>query len=655
MKRLLLFLFLLPFIIKAQQIEAFKESVFTTEYIYKKAPSYTKNDKYNRLTYLFSIIAGKQISDELNSDLLLNWQEMEIYLNEVLQKALPTALKNDSAIHVYIRKEGTFGADMTPAGQLYINLGVFSELTDEATLAAMMLHEIAHYHEQHYLKRFLINQTVGIDWGLFGSDKKPTSHFSQSQELAADSLASVWLKQTPYFHSGLLNYYRILERLEQKKLARMENKWELKNPHFPPSQERIAYYEKDQEYAKPNLDNKQLFAVSKTQFNQLKNKAKPLILEALLTNPVDGGFDECIERAFAFHLLEPNNATYIFYLLEAIRRKCYVFNYRWEQKFITYRYLDTTTIENVRKKIDVKHHLFEKFDERFIALNPTEFGKIKTMDYWASPPFITNSEAFAYFYEKANTLNNCNECILTYALGFHYDKAIRDIYLKEYLQKEHIKYRNYATSLLQEDVATTSADKKLVVVDKANFFIREGNEPVLVEQNKLNQLAFKDIINELNQYYADRVFVLLEDVKKQDFKSYSLIQQLKNQLKLHDSYMNEAYQIDLLEPNFAQLFTKYKVNEIAFMNLNYFEFRKAEKNKLSMKNAHHTAYDVLLENTTNQKSMNFEWLGFRLESNYYPYFYYVNEDIPIKAKTQGKEGIISNLKREIYRYESASN
>src|SRR5690606_36939489 len=220
------------------------------------------------------------------------------------------------------------------------------------------------------------------------------------------------------------------------------------------------------------------------------------------------------------------------------------------------------------------------------------------------------------FYEKATALNNCNECILTYALGFHYDKAIRDIYLKEYVQKEHIKYRDFATSLLQEDVATTFADKKLVVVDTANFFIREGNEPVLVEQKTLNQLAFKDIINELNQYYADRVFVLLEDVKKQDFKSYSLIQQLKNQLKLHDSYMNEAYQIDLLEPNFAQLFTKYKVNEIAFMNLNYFEFRKAEKTISSMKNAHQTAYDVLLENTTNQKSISFEWLGFRLESNY---------------------------------------
>lgn len=655
MRKFLLFIFFIPFLVNAQKIEAFKESAFTTEYIYQKAPSYTKSDKYNRLTYLFSIIAGKQISDELNSDVLLNWQEMEIYLNEVLQKALPKALKNDSAIHVYLRKEGTFGANITPAGQLYINLGTFAELSDEATLAAMMLHELAHYHEQHYLKRFLISQTVGIDWGFFGSDKKPSSHFSQSQELAADSLASVWLKQTPYFHSGLLNYYRILERLEQKKVNRMENKWELKNPHFPPSNERITYYEKAQEYAKPNLDNKQLFAVSETQFNTLKNQAKPLILETLLTNPVDGGFDECIERAFAFHLLEPNNSTYIFYLMEAIRRKCYVFNHRWEQKFITHRYLDTTTIENVRKKIDVKNHLFEKFDARFIALNPTEFSKIKVMDYWKNPPFVSYSDAFVYFFEKATALNNCNECILTYALGFHYDEAMRDVYLKEYLQKEPIKFGEYATSLLEQDFETTVADKKLVVIDKANFFIREGNEPVLVQQNKLNQLAFKEIINELNQYYADRYFVLLEDVKQQDFKMYSLIKQLKNQLKLRDTYMNKAYQIHYLEPNFATLFTKYNVNEIAFMNLNYFEFRKGEKTMLSMKNTHQTAYDVLFENTTNQKSLNFEWLGFRLQSDYYPYFYYVNEDIPIKAKTQAKEGIISNLKNEIYRYESATN
>jgi len=655
MNRLLLFLVFIPFLVEAQQKEPFKETAYATKYVYDKAPSYTKNDKYNRLTYQFSLIAGKQISDELNSDLVLNWTEMEIYLNEVLQKVLPKELKNDSAIHVYIRKEGTFGADITPAGQLYINLGVFAELTDEATLAAMMLHELAHYSERHYLKRFLINQTVGIDWGFFGSEKKPSSHFSQSQELAADSLASLWLKQTFYFHSGLLNYYRILERLEQKKVNRMVNKWELKNPHFPPSQERIAYYEKDQEYAKPNLDNKQLFAVSQTQFNQLKNQAKPLVLEALLTNPVDGGFDECIERAFAFHLLEPSNSTYLFYMLEAIRRKCYVFNYRWDQKFITYRYLDTTTIENVRKKIDVKHHIFEKFDERFIALNPVELDKIKTRHYWNNHPFITYADAFVYFYEKALELDDCNECILTYALSFYYDKAIRDVHLTEYLSRENIKYRDYATSLLQQENETKVFDKKLVVVDRANFFIREGNEPILVEQNKLNQLAFKDIINELNQYYADRIFVLLEDIKQQDFKMYSLIKQLKNQLKLHDSYMNEAYQIDLLEPNFAQLFIKYKVNEIAFMNLNYFEIRKAQKTMLSMKNAHQSAYDVLFENTTNQKSLNFEWLGFRLQSSYYPYFYYVNEDIPIKAKTDGKSGMLSIIKKEMVRYETATN
>lgn len=656
MNRLFLFLVLIPFLVEAQQKEPFKESAYATNYIYERAPNYTKSAKYNRLTYQFSIITGKQISDELNSDLLLNWPEMEAYLNEVLQKTLPNVLKNDSAIHVYIRKEGSFRADMTPSGQLYINLGVFSELTDEATLAAMMLHELAHYHEQHYLKRFLINQTVGIDWGLFGSDKKPSSHFSQSQELAADSLASVWLKQTPYFHSGLLNYYRILERLEQKKLARMENKWELKNPHFPPSQERIAYYEKDQEYAKPNLDNKQLFAVSKESFNELKNKAKPLILKSLLIKPVDGGYDECIERAFAFHLLDPLNSTYIFYLMEAIRRQCYVSNNHWNQNFITYHYLDTTTIGNVRKKIPVKNHLLEKFDTRFIALNPVELNNIKARFYWEDPPFVTYEQAFEYFFKIANKLGDCNECLLTYALSLTYDKNLRDLYLKKYLEKNDIKYRDYVTSLLQQDFETTVANKKLMVVDRVNFFIREGNEPILVEQNNYNKAAFKEIVTELNELYSDRYFMLIDDIKQENFKNYVLTKQLLNQLKIRGLYKNKSYQIHYLEPDFTQLFSQFNVNEIVFMNINFFEFRKSENTILSMKQAHQSAYQLLLDNQVNQKSMDLFMLGFTLNNqNSFPYYFYFNEDIPIKAKTQGKVAIISNIKKEMVRYETVTN
>lgn len=648
MKKLLLFLFLLPFVVKAQQKESFKESAYITQYIYDKAPNYTKNDKYNRLTYMFSIIAGKQISDELNSDLLLNWQEMEVYLNEVLQKVIPKELKNDSTIHVYIRKEGVFGADMTPAGQLYINLGAFAELTDEATLAAMMLHELAHYREQHYLKRFLINHTLGIDWGLFGSDKKPSSHFSQSQELAADSLASVWLKQTPYFHSGLLNYYRILERLENKKLARMENEWELKNPHFPPSKERIAYYEKEQEYAKPNLDNKQLFAVGETQFNTLKNQAKSLILEALLINPVDGGFDECIERAFAFHLLDPLNSTYIFYLMEAIRRQCYVYNNHWNQNFITYRYLDTTTIENVRKKIPLKYNLLEKFDKRFIALNSVELNNIKARFYWDDPPFITYEEAFEYFFKIANKLGDCKECLLSYALSYEYDKKLRDLYLKKYLAQSDTKYSLYASTLLQQDIETTVSNKKLVIIDGVIFAIREGNDLIYLEDNELNKAVIRDeIISELNNEFDDRHFVLIEDLKNESFKNYVLSSQLMDQFFGRGANKFKLY---YLEPNFTQLFKSYDVSEVEFIHIEYVEFRKASKEIESMKYAHQTPYKELLDNQDNQKAMDLFWLGFTINnSTTFPFYFYFNEDIPIKSKISGKAAIISNIKKEISR------
>jgi hypothetical protein len=133
------------------------------------------------------------------------------------------------------------------------------------------------------------------------------------------------------------------------------------------------------------------------------------------------------------------------------------------------------------------------------------------------------------------------------------------------------------------------------------------------------------------------------------------MKQLYNQLSIRGVAMNKAYKIHYLEPNFASIFSYYNVSEIAFLRLNYYEIRGGEKTVESMKHSHQTAYQLLLESTENQKSVNFELLGFRLNSDYYPYSYYVNEDIPIKAKTDGKSGMLSAIKKEMIRYEMVTN
>jgi len=58
----------------------------------------------------------------------VDWAVMENYVNEVLQNILPPKLKTDKMIRAYITKDGTFNAAMTGSGQLFVNIGVFSNI-----------------------------------------------------------------------------------------------------------------------------------------------------------------------------------------------------------------------------------------------------------------------------------------------------------------------------------------------------------------------------------------------------------------------------------------------------------------------------------------------------------------------------------------------
>lgn len=491
--RIIILLFLaLPFFSNSQTntsiSQPYKNLSYLREYIYNKAPTYAKSKKYDRLTYKFSDIAANHIVQEFNSGEIIKWDALENYLNKILQQVVPSELAQDSLIHIYIKHDGNFDAEMFPSGQLIINCGVLAEITDEATLAGLILHELAHYYKRHTLHKFLHNEVIGTDWGAFGSDKKPRDNFSQQHELEADSLASVWMEKTPYFHSGLLNYYRILQRLEQRKLLTLEDYWELKNSHIPPSKTRIAKYEANSNKIKQTDAN--LFVVSKTDFIGLKKQAKPLILDALLTNIDKTNYDDCIERAFAFHIIEPENPLFPYYIMEAIRRKTYLDDIFWEQDFITYRYFDTLRVDNVRRKRPMGRHFLEFFDVNLLALNPVEAKDIKAHFYWnEAPRFITYDEAYEYFFRLSQT-QNCTECLLSYALSYNTDQEKRKDYLNEYLLSPDAKYTLFAETLLADKFPENLSNSKLTLVTDFNAFIKEGEDYIRLDNTAADNLRY---------------------------------------------------------------------------------------------------------------------------------------------------------------------
>ncbi|PIQ14820.1 MAG: hypothetical protein COW67_11800 [Flavobacteriales bacterium CG18_big_fil_WC_8_21_14_2_50_32_9] len=652
MRIIVLLFLLLPFISNSQVNTAvaqqYKDLSYLREYIYTHAPTYAKSKKYDRLTYKFSDIAANRIVYEFNSGDIIKWDALENYLNKILKQVIPSELANDTLIHIYIKHDGNFDAEMQPSGQLFLNVGVLAEISDEATLAGLILHELAHYYKHHTLHKFLHNEVVGTDWGVFGSVKKPRDYFSQQQELEADSLASVWMEQTPYFHSGLLNYYRILQRLEQRKLLTLEDYWELKNSHIPPSKTRIAKYEANSNKIKQNDAN--LFVVSKTDFMGLKKQAKPLILDALLTNINKTNYDDCIERAFAFHIVEPENPLFTYYIMEAIRRKAYLDDIYWQQDFITYRYFDTLRVDNVRRKRPMGRHLLEFFDVNLLALNPTEGKDIKAHFYWNDAPrFTTYDEAYAYFFRLSQT-QNCTECILSYALSYTTDIEKRDGYLNEYLLSPEAKYTLFAETLLAGNFSKNLLNKKLTLVTDFNAVIKEGNDFIRLDNAAADNLRnINYVLDSVRMNYPYRTIRMFSDIQAMDYLDFKKFTQLKKLFLLPHYVGNKNFSPHLLDPSFAELFLKYNVKEIEFIGINFLEYRKAEKTKEAYKYALKTSFYELANTTNTSQTLDFYLISINENILKTPTFIYSNRDISLNFKRNGFTQLAPRIKLEIDR------
>ncbi|MGB0176567.1 MAG: M48 family metallopeptidase, partial [Owenweeksia sp.] len=161
------------------------------EHIYAGVPADLKYDRWDRRTYRFADIAANQISDLINSGAIYTDQPwLEAYLNKIMGQVLPPELKNDSIIHAYIIADASYNAFMTPSGSMFVNIGLIAEAPDEASIASVLAHEIAHYYKQHSLNGYVKAESGDFRSVLFRNNAE--SRFSIQNEFEADSLAMHW-------------------------------------------------------------------------------------------------------------------------------------------------------------------------------------------------------------------------------------------------------------------------------------------------------------------------------------------------------------------------------------------------------------------------------------------------------------------------------
>ena len=137
---------------------------------------------------------------------ILYGTEMNHYMDNIKEKLLVNYPQLQQEIHVYILQTPIVNAFSLQDGTILVTMGMLAQVTNEAELAFVLAHEIAHYSEHHDKYGDSKNK-----------DKDVVSHymrhhqFSREQEFAADRVGlTTYYKDSPYSYDILDGLFDVL-------------------------------------------------------------------------------------------------------------------------------------------------------------------------------------------------------------------------------------------------------------------------------------------------------------------------------------------------------------------------------------------------------------------------------------------------------------
>jgi predicted Zn-dependent protease len=180
---------------------------------------------------------GKQIDEEIHKNpkqypILTGHPEVKQYVSEVGNRVLASPEITKRGVYAYtyeiIRDDTTVNAFCTPGGYIYVYTGLLKFVDNEATLAGILGHEIAHAERRHATKRMTSAYGVQIITSLVLGDNPSqiadiTANLftglgllanSRADEAEADEYSLRYLSSSMYY-PGAINYF--FEKMTAKK------------------------------------------------------------------------------------------------------------------------------------------------------------------------------------------------------------------------------------------------------------------------------------------------------------------------------------------------------------------------------------------------------------------------------------------------------
>ncbi len=574
--------------------------------------------KYPRVVTYYSHYNAYFVSQNLgNGSTYPGWKAMEEYVNAIVAKVSPEVIKLERPDTAHIRRDANINASMMASGDFFINIGLIARVENEAALASVIAHEIAHYYKQHVLSHWIAREENFYhenSYGLFDfmeGRAKDRSAFSINKEVEADSLALVWMKDAGYDIKGAISLQRLLMREQKRRNRRYRSPLMIyyrNKAHrtHPLGNDRLKAISRFMERYPEHQG--QAFIQSETTFLELQKQARVAALEAQMTNI---SYHECTEAAFRFHLLDPDNEAYVYYLMESIRRLAYFKPKWWKVNFFTSGYNRGKTAGGFENQ-PLEDSFFARFDPELLALSVSEMRQMPGRFYWEGDPFFkTNEEAFIFFSRVAEKMN-CTECMLSNAISIDKDPALRKKYLKQYLGQPKALHREYAQALLKGTMYKALPVNKLLLIDDFEVVINQGQDDIhLAIDNSKDAESMDTLLNRLSDRYSNRTVLFLPLAKDTLLADYQKFLEMYRILSAYLSFDGKRVQLSEVDPVYWEMMKRYGVSEIEVVQCIYAEYRKKENSASAVEEAQSLSYGEVFGPAPNTRMLETYVYGYR--------------------------------------------
>ncbi len=468
----------------------------------------------------------------ISGKVYFNWHELEDYLNDILGKLIPDSLKHKN-IHAFPARSSSTNAFAIHDGSFFVNIGLVADIVNEASLAFVLGHEMGHFINQDSRNSFFNNLKVYSrkhrhDNYELRMDK---AHGNRMQEHIADSIGFLLTSASGYDldFAGSFFYQTLLEeqletdkedapKTTRKRLRTVgskkpkleeESDRSLFRTH-PEIKDRINFLEEFKS-KHPDLNSQKKYLVGEQRFSDLQRLARLEVL-GLLMDQVE--YTKCVQRAFTFHLLDPDNNDYVYYILEATRRLLYLDHEINYKGFLT---------EDYSRFFKEGEGLLK--DVGFLLRDSVKYQAIKATHFLDTTNILFNTylEAFDYF-SKLATERRITECYLTLALHNTNTDSLYKHYLSDYLQQRPVVYEKYAEAALKGELITALKDnpREMLIFDNLTFLEDHSygyHNRLLISEQRFPAFM-TSLADMISTYYPEKEFLPIDNLRNSDFQEF---------------------------------------------------------------------------------------------------------------------------------------